>query len=213
MDDNVQLWLEFAKTIPAIRPGLPAKGLIFQHIAVSGFEPFIKALFRNSVSGTDPDPSEFISLQEVVDRSPADTQDILQILNSVAAISGRRFGLNDQIIEIHIAVLLSAQVSQGSVLSVFPQVFFNIVAQNQFDIRGRIVVDQVIELGSFVHVVSVSLFHLVTVDQDDIAGDEFRVDMLKISHLVHQLFIHPVTEQINSLSSAAPEAASLPLAC
>jgi hypothetical protein len=161
---------------------LPA-GLIFQHIAVSGFEPFIKALFRDSVSGTDPDPPEFIPFQEVVNRSPADTQNILQILNSIAAISGRRFGLNDQIIEIHIAVLLSAPVSQGSVPSVFPQVFFNIVAQNQFDIRSRIVVDQVIELGSFVHIVGVRFFNFIAVDQDDIAGNEFREDITAV-HIV-----------------------------
>lgn len=37
--------------------------------------------------------------------------------------------------------------------------------------------------------------------------------LLKISWIVPQLLHHPVTEQINSLSLAAPGASSLPLAC
>lgn len=37
--------------------------------------------------------------------------------------------------------------------------------------------------------------------------------VLKIPQIVPQLLHHPVTEQINSLSSAAPGASSLPLAC
>ena len=37
--------------------------------------------------------------------------------------------------------------------------------------------------------------------------------LLKIPQIVPQLLHHPVTEQINSLSSAAPGASSLPLAC
>ena len=37
--------------------------------------------------------------------------------------------------------------------------------------------------------------------------------LLKISQNVSKLLRHPVTEQINSLSAAAPEAPSAPLAC
>ena len=37
--------------------------------------------------------------------------------------------------------------------------------------------------------------------------------VLKISWIVPQLLHHSVTEQINSLSSTAPGASSLPLAC
>jgi len=39
------------------------------------------------------------------------------------------------------------------------------------------------------------------------------VTVLKISQDVLQLLHHPVTEQINSLSSAVPEAPFAPLAC
>ena len=88
-----------------------------------------------------------------------------------------------QIIEIHIASLLSPQGTQRNIPGDFFQVFFHFVIQDQFDIRGRIVPDQLVELGSFVHVVSVCLFYLVTVDQDDIAGDEFRVNITAV-HIV-----------------------------
>ena len=82
---------------------MPAKILIFQHVIVSGFEPFIKALFWNPVNGTYPDPTEFVPFQEAVNGFAADAQDVLQILNSVATISGGRSGLNGCIIEVHTA--------------------------------------------------------------------------------------------------------------
>ncbi len=124
--------------------------------AVSGFEPFIKALFRNPVDGTDLDPSEFISFQESINGFAADAQDILQILNGIAAVSGGRSGLNGRIVEIHIASLLSPQGTELNVLGDFFQVFFNFVVQDQLDICGRIVPDQAVEFGSFVHIVSVN---------------------------------------------------------
>ena len=55
--------------------------------------------------------------------------------------------------------------------------------QDQFGIRGRIVPEQAVEFGSFVHVVSVSFFHFVAVDQDDIPGDEFRINVTAV-HIV-----------------------------
>jgi len=51
---------------------VPAKVLFFQKFTVSGFEPFIKALFRNPVDGADPDPTEFIPLQECINGFAAD---------------------------------------------------------------------------------------------------------------------------------------------
>ena len=74
---------------------MSVKELIFKGIANSGFEPFVKALFRNPVNAADPDPAEFIPLQESIHGFAANAQDILKILNSVATISGGRFGLND----------------------------------------------------------------------------------------------------------------------
>jgi hypothetical protein len=86
---------------------VPAKVLIFREFTVSRFEPIIKALFRNPVDGTDPDPAEFIPLQETINGFAADAQNILQILNSVATVSGGRFGLNGAH---HGFVLLSVSV-------------------------------------------------------------------------------------------------------
>ena len=77
------------------------KVLYLQKFALSGFEPFIKALFWNPVNGADPDPTEFIPFQETVNGFAADAQNILQILNGVAAVSGGRSGLNGQIVEFH----------------------------------------------------------------------------------------------------------------
>ena len=84
--------------------GIACKGNNLHMFIVSGFEPFIKALFWNPVNDTNSDPTEFIPFQETVNGFAADAQDILQILNSVAAISGGRFGLNGCIIEVHTAV-------------------------------------------------------------------------------------------------------------
>ncbi len=163
--------------------GIAKKGLVFQKFAVSRFEPFIEALFRNPVDSTDPDPAEFIPFQETVNGFAADAQNILQILNSVATVSGGRSGLNGQIVEIQIVSLLSLQGTQRNIPGDFFQVFFHFVVQDQFDIRGGIIVYQVIKFGSFVHVVSVGRFYLVTVDQDDIAGDEFRVNVTAV-HII-----------------------------
>lgn len=83
--------------------------LIFQKFTVSGFKPLVKALFRNSVDGTNPDPTEFIPFQETINGFAADAKDMLQILNCVAPVSRGWFGLNDRIVEIHITDLLSPQ--------------------------------------------------------------------------------------------------------
>ena len=83
--------------------------LFFQKFTVSRFKPLVKALFRNPVDSTNSDPAEFIPLQEAINGFAAYAQDILQILNSVASVSGGRFGLNDGIVEIHITDLLSPQ--------------------------------------------------------------------------------------------------------
>ncbi len=116
------------KGTPSQLTGVPVNSLIFREITAPGFEPFIKTLFRNPVDGADPDPAEFVPFQETVNGFAADAQDILQILNSVAAISGGRLRLNSQIIDIHIASLLSPQGTQRSVLCEFLQVFLYFVA-------------------------------------------------------------------------------------
>ena len=71
------------KGTPSQLTGVPVNSLIFREITASGFEPIIKALFRNPVDGTDPDPAEFIPFQKAINGFAANTQDILQILNSV----------------------------------------------------------------------------------------------------------------------------------
>ena len=45
---------------------------IFRKFTVTGIEPIIKALFRNPVDGADPDPTEFIPLQECINGFAAD---------------------------------------------------------------------------------------------------------------------------------------------
>ena len=95
------------KTLPARWPGVPVQGLFFRKFTISGFKPFIKTLFRNPVNGADPDPTEFVPFQETVSGFAANTQYILQILNSVATVSRGRFGLNRAH---HDFVLLSVSV-------------------------------------------------------------------------------------------------------
>ena len=72
------------------------------------FSPEDDAAMIAAVNAADPDPTEFVPFQETVNGFAADARDILQILNSVAAISGGRFGLNGQIIESHFSYLLSS---------------------------------------------------------------------------------------------------------
>ena len=85
-------------------------------------------------------------------------------MNSVAAISGGRFGLNGCIVEVHTA----ASFHRRELIGIYRVTLFRCFIQDQFSIRRRIVVNQVIEFGPFVHVFSVGLFHLVTVDRDGI---------------------------------------------
>ena len=74
----------------------------------------------------------------------------------------------------------SPKEPQWSVLGCFFQVFLYFVVKDQFDICGRIVVDQGVEFRSFVHVVRIDLFRFITVDQDDIAGDKLRKDVTAV---------------------------------
>ena len=63
--------------------GIACKGNNLHMFIVSGFEPFIKALFWNPVNGADPDPTEFIPFQETVNGFATNAKDILKILNSI----------------------------------------------------------------------------------------------------------------------------------
>ena len=49
--------------------------------------------------------------------------------------------------------------------------------KDQLGIRGRIIVNQIVEHGSFIQIFSDDLLHFIAVNQNDIACDEFCVNV------------------------------------